>query len=86
MQRASQRRASAVTCTPPARAPPAAYDPVTRDVDTASVSADGSVYTNPKHMVVIVSGASGDIEGDDRYTPGSPSFTGTENYVRRACT
>lgn len=56
------------------------YDSVTQEVDTASVSADGSTYTNPKYMTVIVSGASGDIEGDDGYQKESPSYTGTENY------
>ena len=56
------------------------YDSVTGDVDTAAVSADGSVYTEPKYMTVIVTGASGDIEGDDKYTQESPSYTGTENY------
>ena len=56
------------------------YDSVTKEVDTAAVSAVGSTYTNPKYMVVIVSGASGDIEGDDGYRKESPSFTGTENY------
>jgi hypothetical protein len=53
------------------------YDAVTGQVDTASVSADGSVYTSPKYMVTIVTGASGDIERDDAYTKQSPSFTGT---------
>ena len=38
------------------------YDAVTGDIDTASVSADGSTYTDPKYMVTIVTGASGDIE------------------------
>lgn len=27
------------------------YDAVTGDVDTASISADGSVYSSPKYMV-----------------------------------
>ena len=56
------------------------YDAATGQVDTASVSADGSVYSSPKYMVTIVTGASGDIEHDDAYTKQSPSFTGTENY------
>jgi len=56
------------------------YDAATGDVDTASVSADGSVYSAPKYMVTIVTGASGDIEHDDAYSKQSPSFTGTENY------
>jgi hypothetical protein len=58
----------------------APYDPMTGDVDTAAVSADGATYTNPKYMVTIVTGASGDIEGDDKYTKESPSITGSENY------
>ena len=41
------------------------YDSVTGEVDAAAVSADGATYTEPKYMTVIVSGASGDIEGDD---------------------
>ena len=56
------------------------YDAATGDIDTASISADGSTYTQPKYMVTIVTGASGDIEHDDAYTKQSPSFTGTENY------
>ena len=31
-------------------------------------------------MVTIVTGASGDIEGDSKYTKESPSATGSENY------
>jgi hypothetical protein len=60
------------------------YDSVTGDVDTASVSADGATYTNPKYMTVIVTGASGDIENDDKYTKESPSYTGTENCAYTA--
>jgi len=56
------------------------YDVVTKEIDQASVSADGSTYTNPKYMTVIVTGASGDHEKDDKYTKISPSFTGSENY------
>jgi len=56
------------------------YDVVTNDIDMASVSQDGSTYTNPKYMTIIVTGASGDREKDDKYTKESPSFTGTENY------
>ena len=44
------------------------YDSVTGEVDQASVSADGSVYTEPKYMTVVVTGASGDPEQDDKYT------------------
>ena len=53
---------------------------MTKSVDSTAVSADGHTYTNPKYMVVVVTGASGDIEGDDRYVQESPSITGTENY------
>ena len=56
------------------------YDSVTGTVDTAAVSADGAIYTDAKYMTVIVTGAVGDIEGDDRYVKESPSYTGTENY------
>ena len=58
------------------------FDPVTKAVDTAAVSADGSTYTNAKYMTTIVSGASGDHEKDSKYPlpPVSPSFTGSENY------
>jgi hypothetical protein len=38
-------------------------DPVTGDIDKASVSADGSTYTNPKFLVSVVTGASGDKRG-----------------------
>ena len=59
----------------------APYDTVTGDTDTASVSADTFTYTNPKYMVTIVSGASGDIEGDDGCGKDArPSLTCSENY------
>ena len=59
----------------------APYDSVTGVVDTASVSADGKTYTNPKYLVVIVTGASGDREHDSKCgSDGSPSLTCTENY------
>ena len=59
----------------------APFDAVTNDVDNAAVSADGHVYTNPKYMVTIVSGASGDVEKDDSCgAGGSPSLTCSENY------
>lgn len=62
------------------------YDAITGDVDTAAVSADGATYTDAKYMTVIVSGASGDIEGDDGYRKESPSYTGTENCAwERLC-
>jgi len=59
----------------------APYDSVTGTVDSASVSADGKTYTNPKYMAVIVTGASGDREDDSKCgTDGSPSLTCTQNY------
>ncbi len=58
------------------------YDPMTQAIDSASVSADGSTYTDPKYLVTIVSGASGDIEGDDGCGADSalPSRACSENY------
>jgi hypothetical protein len=57
------------------------YDSVTGDVDTASVSADGSTYTNPKYMITIVTGASGDRELDSSCKDNvSPSYTCSQNY------
>jgi hypothetical protein len=57
------------------------YNAVTGDIDSASVSADGNTYTNPKYMVTIVTGASGDIEGDDGCGKDErPSQTCSENY------
>ena len=56
------------------------YNPMTSDVDTAAVSADGSVYTNAKYMVTIVSGGAGNHEDESHYTKASPSYTGMENY------
>jgi acid phosphatase type 7 len=57
-------------------------DPVTGDIDKASVSADGSTYTNPTHLVSVVTGASGDKEGDDPcFGPLDPhSYTCSANY------
>lgn len=42
------------------------YDAVTKEIDTASVSGptNDQVYTNPRYMVNIVTGASGDKEGE----------------------
>ena len=42
------------------------YDAVTKETDTASISGpkNNQVYTNPKYLVNIVSGASGDKEGE----------------------
>jgi hypothetical protein len=56
------------------------YDAATGAVDSAAVSADGSVYTNAKFMTVIVTGAAGNHEHDKPYTKVAPSFTGTQNY------
>ena len=42
------------------------YDAVTREIDTASVSGpkNDQTYTDPRYMVNIVTGASGDKEGE----------------------
>ena len=42
------------------------YDAVTKETDTASISGpkNNQVYTNPKYLVNIVTGASGDKEGE----------------------
>ena len=53
---------------------------MTNTVDEASVSADASVYTEPKYMVTIVTGASGDREDESAYKKVSPSATGAETY------
>jgi acid phosphatase type 7 len=56
-------------------------NPVTGDIDKASVSADGSTYTNPKFLVNVVTGASGDREDDDKCKSGDAnSYTCSENY------
>jgi hypothetical protein len=55
------------------------YNAVTKEIDSAAVSADGSTYTNAKFMTIIVTGASGDHENDSKYTKESPSFTGSQN-------
>ena len=49
------------------------YNNVTGDVDEAAISADGSTYTNPKYMTVIISSASGDKETDSPYDKPFPS-------------
>lgn len=56
------------------------YNNMTGEVDTASISADGATYTNPKAMTVIITGASGDRESDSPYDKPFPSYTGTQNY------
>ena len=62
------------------------FNNITGEVDDASISADGSTYTNPRSMVTIISGASGDKETDTPYSPADyfPSYTGTENCAWRA--
>ncbi len=50
-------------------------------MDKACISADGSTYTNPKYLVNIVTGASGDREDDDKCNSGDAnSYTCSENY------
>jgi hypothetical protein len=57
------------------------YDSVTNQTDNAAVSADGSVYTKPKYIVTIVTGASGDREDDGKCgADARPSYTCTQNY------
>ena len=61
------------------------YSPMTGDVDSASVSADGETYTDPKYMVTIVTGAAGNREHESPYKKVSPSQTGVENYGYGFC-
>jgi hypothetical protein len=59
------------------------YNAVTGDTDTACASADKKTYTNPKYMITIVTGASGDHELESNCTSAdqnAPSVTCTENY------
>ena len=49
------------------------YNPATKQVDTAAVSADSHTYTRPKFVTMIVSGAPGDVERNDA-CPGDPSL------------
>ena len=42
------------------------FNSVTLQADEASVSADKKTYTDPKYMITIVTGASGDHELDDK--------------------
>ena len=60
------------------------YDAVTGDVDSGSISADGSTYSNPKYMTTIVSGGAGNHEDESVYVKKSPSYTGIENYGEAA--
>ena len=77
-------RAAIIACHPGPL--PSQYNPVTKDTDTQCASPDFTRYTNPRHMVTIVSGAPGDIEGDDSCanSDGRPSIACTENYGARA--
>ena len=56
------------------------YNPMTNNIDTAAVSADGGTYTDAKWMVTIVTGAAGNHEDEKAYTKEPPSYTGVENY------
>ena len=56
------------------------YDAVTGAIDKASISADGSTYSNPKYMTTIVSGGAGNREDESHYVKADPSYTGVENY------
>ena len=49
------------------------YDPTPKRVDNASVSADAHTYTSPDAVVMIVSGAPGDVERNDA-CPGDASL------------
>jgi hypothetical protein len=56
------------------------YNNLPGEVDDACISADGATYTNPKGIVVIITGAAGDKEDDSPYDKPFPSYTGTQNY------
>lgn len=60
------------------------YDAVTKEIDSASVSGptNNQVYTDPKYMVNIVTGASGDKEGETPCVVNilPPSVTCTADY------
>ena len=60
------------------------YDAVTKATDTASISGpkNNQVYTNPKYLVNIVTGASGDKEGETPCVVNvlPPSVTCTADY------
>ena len=53
---------------------------MTNSIDTASVSADGSTYSNPKYMTTIVSGGAGNREDESKYVKSGASYVGMENY------
>jgi len=56
------------------------FNPMTDNIDTAAVSADGGTYTDAKWMVTIVTGAAGNHEDAKAYVKAPPSYTGVENY------
>ena len=58
------------------------YDSVSKTADSGCASADGHSYTDPKFMVTIVSGSSGDREDDSKCPKSlsSPQVECTENY------
>jgi len=56
------------------------YHPMTANIATAAVSADGATYTDAKWMVTIVTGAAGNHEDEKAYVKAPPSYTGVENY------
>jgi hypothetical protein len=60
----------------------APFDSVAGKADSGSVSADTHTYTEPKFMVSIVSGSSGDHEDDHKCptTLASPQLTCSQNY------
>ena len=58
------------------------YDSVSGTADSGCASANNHVYTDPKFMVTIVSGSSGDREDDSKCPSklSSPAVECTENY------
>jgi hypothetical protein len=60
------------------------YDAVTKEIDTASVTGpkNDQTYTDPRYMVNIVTGASGDKEGETPCVVNvlPPSVTCTADY------
>jgi hypothetical protein len=58
------------------------YDSVAGKTDSGSASADGHTYEEPKYMVTIVTGASGDREDDSKCPKdlASPAIACSQNY------
>jgi hypothetical protein len=60
------------------------FNPITNETDTASVSADGTTYTNARFMTTIVAGAAGNHEGNNLFNKTGddrlPAFTGVGNF------